>query len=401
MINLWTKKVLSWQELDPYSSLEEESDIPSSPKAKSKSSSSVPLTPDTLSSEALFLKKEQCSLRPRKHTYTSSRECRTGSDVKFYRDMCDDIHPKKKRNILSTLRGPKNTRLDAQKKIVKKKQGLSVNVKLTQTYNLFQPSMPTENDKPEVSDYDTDATISYDPPVNTTSGLFETDVKPIADSVVVKKETVVKCGIKTHFVGIKCNSKGTKHQKYKCLEEDCDGTYDSVAALNNHFRNSHLPSICEICRLRFNTPSALSCHVYKHRKLEHICEHSGKKFPFASDLKTHMNSHWTVKSFVCVKPKCGKSYFSKGELDKHVKTHSKVLWRCRLCTYTNRDERNLKSHMRVHSGLKKYLCDNCLKLFKYDTQFCRHLPCKLPPFKPGCDSKVEDSWNMRERSPEY
>ena len=285
LINLWTKKVPCWQELDPYSSLEEESDIHSSPKAKPKSSTSVPSTPVTSSSEVPFPKKEQRSLRPRKCTYASSRECRTGTEVKFYRDMCDDIHPKKKCNILSTLKGPSNTRLAAQKKIQKKKQGLSVNAKLTQTYKLFQPIVPTENDKPEESDYDTDATISYDPLGNITPGLPETDVKPTTDSMVVKKETVVKCGIKTHFVGIKRNSKGTKNQKYKCPEEDCDGTYDSVAALNDHFRNSHLPSICEICRLRFNTPSALSRHVYKHRKLEHICEHCGKKFPFASDLK--------------------------------------------------------------------------------------------------------------------
>ena len=330
-------------------------------------------------------------MRLRKCTYTSSREHRTGTDVKFYRDMYEDMQPKKKRNILSTLKGPSNTRLAAQKNIQKKKQGLSVNAKLTQTYKLFQPIMPTESDKPEVSDYDTDATISYEPPVNPTPGLSKSDVKPTTDLNVVKKETVVKCGIKTHFVGIKHNSKGTKNRKYKCPEEDCDGIYDSVAALNDHFRNSHLPSICEICRLRFNTPSALSHHVYKHRKLEHVCKHCGKKFPFASDLKTHMNSHWTVKSFVCIKPKCGKSYFSKGELDKHVKTHSKVLWRCRLCTYTNHDERNLKSHMRVHSGLRKYLCDNCLTLFKYDTQLCHHLTCKLPPFKPGYGSKTKDS----------
>ena len=315
LINLWTKKVPSWQELDSYSSLEEESDIPSSPKAKPKSSTRVPFTPDTSCSEALFPKKEQRLLRPRKCTYASSRERRTGTDVKFYRDICDDLQPKKKRNILSILKGPSNTRLAAQKKIEKKKQGLSVNAKLTQTYKLFQPIVPTENDKPEVSDYDTtihivklqfsglqklhslsnrsdsSSLISYDPLVNITPSLSETDVKPTTDSMVVKKGTVVKCGIKTHFVGIKRNRKGTKNWKYKCPEEDCDGTYDSVAVLNDHFRNSHLPSICEICRLRFNTPSVLSRHVYKHKKLEHVCEHCGKKFPFASDLKnTHEQS---------------------------------------------------------------------------------------------------------------
>ena len=54
LINLWTKKVPSWQELDPYSSLEEESDSASTSKTKPKSSTSMSSTPVTSSHEAPF-----------------------------------------------------------------------------------------------------------------------------------------------------------------------------------------------------------------------------------------------------------------------------------------------------------------------------------------------------------
>ena len=151
--------------------------------------------------------------------------------------------------------------------------------------------------------------------------------------------------------------------------------YGSLAELNSHFKESHPPVICDICKESFNTPSTLSQHKYKHRKLEFSCDQCSKLFPFMSDQHLHMNTHRTIKSFTCVRPKCCRSYFSKGELDKHAKIHSKVLWKCTLCPYSNSDEWNLKVHMRVHSGPKKYLCKNCLQLFKYDTHLHHHLPC--------------------------
>ena len=128
------------------------------------------------------------------------------------------------------------------------------------------------------------------------------------------------------------------------------------------------------------TPSALTRHSYTHKNLEFGCDQCGKKFAFESDRDLPMNTHRTIKSFTCANPNCGQSYFSKGELDKHVKTHENMFWKCSLCQYQNADEWNLKAHMRVHSGLKKYLhanmCKTCLKLFKYDTQLQCHLPCK-------------------------
>ena len=150
-----------------------------------------------------------------------------------------------------------------------------------------------------------------------------------------------------------------------------------MAKLNFHHKDKHSLVKGNICNELFNTPSTLSRHKYKHKECKYSCEQCDKLFPFESDHDLHLNTHRTIKAFRCAHPKCDKAYYSKGELDKHVKTHENVTWRCTMCKYSNPDECNLKSHMRVHSGLKKYLCPNCLKLFKYDVQLCRHLPCKM------------------------
>ena len=385
-INLWTKRVPSWQNIDPYSSLEEE--------AETETETTVPAVDPTPTnsdiSDSSTPKPEGRVLRQRKRTYSCTRSRRPGTDTKFYRDTCDVTQHKKDRkrkaNILSTLKGPSANWQAAQKSIEQKKQGFSVNARLTQTYHLFQPIEHGDSTEHEELPDNTGTPTLQDSPAKKET---DTDDKITARQDVTKPETLVKCRIKTHFVGIRRKNEGKKIRKYKCPNKDCTLTFESVAVLNDHFRKNHPPTVCPTCHLCFNTPSALSRHIYKHKKLEYVCKHCGKEFPFASDLNTHMNSHRTVKSFVCVKPKCGKSYFSKGELDKHVKTHSKKLWKCTFCTYTNRDQRNLKSHMRVHSGLKKYLCNNCRKLFKHDTQLRRHLPC------------TSEMRKKRERSPEY
>ena len=114
LINLWTKKVPSWQELDPNASLEEDNNSASSSPDKSKSHSSMSSAHDASHQDAPFSKKGGHALRPRKHIYASSRECRTGTDVKFYHGMCEDNQPKKRCSILSRLKGPSNIRLAAQ-----------------------------------------------------------------------------------------------------------------------------------------------------------------------------------------------------------------------------------------------------------------------------------------------
>ena len=84
--------------------------------------------------------------------------------------------------------------------------------------------------------------------------FMDEDVKPGKDI----KENIVQCGLKTHFVGIKRQAKNISGPKYKCTQCTSTTVFDSLAELNSHFKESHPPVICDICKESFNTPSTLS-----------------------------------------------------------------------------------------------------------------------------------------------
>ena len=259
-----------------------------------------------------------------------------------------------------------------------------MNERLTQMYRLFQTFEQDSDEETEKYEHEQ---VSEDVKPNPKP---ERKPKPERED-----EKVVECDIKTHTVGIKKRCKSSSGRKYQCKE--CDEIMDSMAKLNLHHKDKHSPVKCNICNELFNTPSTLSRHKYKHKECKYSCEQCGKLFPFESDRDLHLNTHRTIKAF-----QCDRAYYSKGELGKHVKTHENVKWRCTMCKYSNLDERNLKSHMRVHSGLKKYLCPSCLKLFKYNVQLRRHLPCKMKNSGNSSDpSKQSISKLKRSSSPSF
>ena len=386
VIQSWTKEKPSWYYIDPYSDIDivnsADSGVSTDHETEPESVSTDHETKGKRTSGVHFDQIGGHVLRKRRRPYSSERIRRKSTETKFYRGMCNDS-PKKKKPKTELLKpkysGPSKSRLEAQDKIERRnynmRNGLKddVNKRLTQSYRMFQPNRNAN---------DSDEDNAPDLPADTE----KSDVKPSMEKETKEDtENVVKCDVKTHTVGIKKHYKNTSGRKHKCKE--CAFVTDSSAKLNTHHKDNHQPVKCDVCKELFNTPSTLARHVYKHRELKFKCEQCGKRFPFEGDRDLHLNTHRTIKSFRCANPSCNKSYFSKGELDKHAKTHDNITWKCKHCMYTNSDERNLKSHMRVHSALKRYLCPTCLQLFKYDTQLRRHLPCKSNVPVKGNDNK--------------
>ena len=374
-IQRWTKT--HWADLDPYSDIEDIGDQSVEDATNQQESAN-----DRKKGVHLEIAGGYC-LRRRKRSYSTERPRRDKSKNTFYRELCesDSEKTKTKKVVKKDVpkprplnTGPTENRLLAQEvmksTIQNKKNGITDGEKLRRSYPLFQPNRLDESDNIT----DSDATLDYEVPDYIVEVSKKNDPPDVPE---------IRCSVKTQTFGIRRSVPKKKIQYYRCHE--CKDKFDRLALLNYHYKEMHEPVHCPSCDKVFSTPSTLERHGYTHKELKYKCDVCEEKFAFASDRDHHMVKHSTEKKFTC---KCGRQFFNKGDLKKHEEVHKNVVHKCKICEYSAVDPRNLKAHMRLHSNLKPYMCQSCLKLFKYHTQLKRHLPCK--------EKKTE-----RSESPEY
>ena len=66
-----------------------------------------------------------------------------------------------------------------------------------------------------------------------------------------------------------------------------------------------------------------------------------------------------------------------------MKAHEDITLECKYCdTYTATDLRNLKSHLKTHEGLLRYVCKYCGERFKHYNQRRRHILVRKCPKLP-------------------
>ena len=141
---------------------------------------------------------------------------------------------------------------------------------------------------------------------------------------------------------------------------------------------------CSVCGKSFATKTALDNHMYSHTKpAAFCCEQCGQSFAFKSRLLQHQITHTQDPRFMCKHGLCGKGFKNKGDLNRHVASHSDIWYYCGTCTYRNQDKRNRDSHERTHQseGQERYMCEHCGKKMRFSTQRRRHREA-------GCDPKA-------------
>ena len=197
----------------------------------------------------------------------------------------------------------------------------------------------------------------------------------------------------------------TTHEGIKPFKCDkCDKMFALPDALKRHNDSSHLgiKHMCHLCGKSFKCANYVKQHVLSfHEGANLKCDVCGKTFSTEDNLKTH-NCNGGLE-FKCEYTQCnGKTWKSKGELNKHVSiVHDKKI--CTICgklivahylkqhmiaTHNMKSEKQdlkceicqkefakpylLKKHMYTHTGVKPYKCQFCGQSFADSSNRINH-----------------------------
>ncbi|KAL9970735.1 hypothetical protein ACROYT_G023152 [Oculina patagonica] len=114
-------------------------------------------------------------------------------------------------------------------------------------------------------------------------------------------------------------------------------------------------------------------NILPTRKQPHECNQCGKRYNCPRDLKQHIRTHTGERPFGC--DECDKCFYSASDLKRHKITHTgEKRFKCNQCgKCLNSRAGNLKQHERTHTGEKPFQCNqfyNGKKVLKKDKATC-------------------------------
>ncbi|XP_069508012.1 zinc finger protein 646 [Ambystoma mexicanum] len=235
-----------------------------------------------------------------------------------------------------------------------------------------------------------------------------------------------------HLNGCQELEQGNFQRPFSC--EICGRSYRHAGSLINH-KQTHKTGLfrCSVCQKRFFNMMALKNHNRIHFEIKRFkCTECGKAFRLQKQLLAHQKMH-RDKAALAKRPsrqgkrvvkiplrlldeltlmdqggcadsktsgdaaekkvslkrrrpkktldpderpfrceQCGRSYRHAGSLLNHKRSHTTGHYCCSICDKTYPNLMAMKNHQRVHFEVKRHVCPECGKAFKWQRQLSRH-----------------------------
>ncbi|XP_055712319.1 transcription factor hamlet-like isoform X2 [Phlebotomus papatasi] len=163
----------------------------------------------------------------------------------------------------------------------------------------------------------------------------------------------------------------------KCVV--CDRQCQDIDQLDEHLIISHhYPKDafrCDTCLKAYSyRPILLRHRAIVHGELrKYPCENCTKVFTDPSNLQRHIRAHHVgARSHAC--PECGKTFATSSGLKQHTHIHSSVKpFRCEVCLKAYTQFSNLCRHKRMHADCRMQIkCTKCGQSFSTVTSLSKH-----------------------------
>ncbi|XP_033750314.1 zinc finger protein 3-like [Pecten maximus] len=197
-------------------------------------------------------------------------------------------------------------------------------------------------------------------------------------------------------------------KEYKC--DICSKSFDRPYSLAVHKRihTGERPVECTACKLFFRTGKALFKHkqTYTHsikageevKERTFLCSTCGKSYFRKHALQRHMSYHTGEKPHTC--QYCGYSCREVNNLKRHMSLHfeSQRNFICEICGAAFHAKKTLEMHHAYkHNEDRKFTCDQCFLTFKAKNALKRHMKVHSveKEFKCWCGTAFKRMYNLR------